>query len=310
MHDHLMRGLGPEGRYRYVATVYTDAAREAARRHGLTGASAVALARALGAGLCLATLTNGGERVTLQWHTDGPLGVVVADAHDDGNVRGYVRGPAGLMLPEGGAGGAGGRPSVAAAVGSGGTLTVIRDLGLRDAYIGQGEVVDGEIDRDVERYLTVSEQIDSALRCEVVPDPDGGARLVRAAAVLIQAMPVKDSEGVGEHVAAVRATLGAGALWDLLSGDNGARLDAGMLAASVVPEGAVGVLSEVPVQFHCGCDGERVRTALSTLGPADLDKLAEERGGAEVTCQFCAETHRLDPDGVRALARELRSTLN
>lgn len=299
-----MRGLGADGSYRYVATVYTETAQEAARRHGLTGASAVALGRALGAGLCLATLTNGGERVTIQWNGDGPLGGVVVDAQDDGRVRGYIDGPEAMplnMYPTV-------RPSLGAAVGATGRLTVVRDLGLRDNYIGMGELVDGEIDRDVERYLTVSEQIHSALRCEVVTDDAG--KIVRAAAVLIQAMPVSEDDSLGAKIAEVRSTLGAGALWELLTTDIGGRLDAGMLVASVVPEGAVGVLSEVPVQFFCGCDDERVRAALSTLGPADLDLLAEEQGGAEITCQFCAETRRLDADAVRALAEELRASLN
>lgn len=306
MNDHLMRGLGLDGRYRYVATVYTQAARVAAAKHGLTGAPALALGRALGAGLCLATLTKGGERVTLQWHGDGPVKGLVVDARDDGTVRGYITGRPWIPLE---IGDPDRRPSLGALVGATGRLTVIRDLGLHDNYIGQGELVDGEIDRDVERYLTVSEQIDSALQCEVVPDPDGRG-ILRAAAVLVQAMPVEEGERVGDTIAAVRSSMAAGSLWELLVGDTGGRLDAGMLAASIVPEGAVGVLSEVPVQFHCGCDDGRVRTALSTLGPADLEDLAEELGGAEVTCQFCAEVHRLDAEGLRAFAKELRSSLN
>ena len=304
MADHLMRGLAAGGHYRYVATIYTDAAREAAARHGLGGASAWALGRALGAGLCLATLTQGDERVTLQWHGDGPLKSVVVDARDDGGVRGYLQGPVDLPLdvPEVG------RPSLAAVIGQGGRLTVIRDLGLRDNYVGQGELVDGEMDRDVERYLTISEQIDSALRCVVIPDDAGGIRT--AAAVLVQAMPTEGEEGVGEDIAAARAALRSGVLWELLSATNGDRLDAGMLAASVVPEGAVGVLSEVPVAFRCGCDQERVRTALSTLGPSDLEDLVKERGGAEVTCHFCADVHRMNAEEVTALAQTLRSSLN
>ena len=142
----------------------------------------------------------------------------------------------------------------------------------------------------------------------MIPDEAGGIR--RAAAVLVQALPTDDEEGVGEDIAATRATLRSGVLWELLSATGGDRLDAGMLAASVVPEGAVGVLTEIPVAFRCGCDGERVRTALSTLGPSDLEELAKERGGAEVTCHFCADIHRMDADEVVALARELRSSLN
>ena len=299
-----MRGLGPMGRYRYVAVVFGDTAREAARRHGLSGAPAIALGRALGAGLCLATLTKGGERVTVQIHGDGPLTAVVADAQDDGQVRGYIAGPPHLPLepPEVG------RPVLGAAIGTEGIVTVIRDLGMRENYVGQGEIVSGEIDGDIQRYLTVSEQIDSALCCEVVPDDAGG--ILRAAAVLVQALPDDGSSVVGDDVASVRQALAEGALWDLLSGPAAERLDAGMLAAAVVPEGAVQVLSEVPVRFGCGCDDERVRAALSTLGPADLDKLADERGAAEVTCQFCAEAHQWTADQVRALAEKLRSTLN
>src|SRR5688500_3598761 len=96
MADHLMRALTTDGAVRIVATVTTDVAREAARRHGAVAGSAVALARGATSGLLLATLTKGGERVTLQVLGDGPLGGVTADATDAGDVRAYVKNPQAL----------------------------------------------------------------------------------------------------------------------------------------------------------------------------------------------------------------------
>src|SRR5262245_13257415 len=162
--DTIVRCVIDGGAARVVAVVATDVAREAARRHGVTGAAAAALARAGMAGLMLATLTKDDERVTLQILGDGPLGALTADSTAAGTVRMFIKHPLNLAVA------AGLRPSLGAAVGRHGVVSVIRDLGLRENFSGQTEIRDGEIDSDVERYLTESEQIDSALACEVLLD--------------------------------------------------------------------------------------------------------------------------------------------
>ena len=302
---HLVCGVAPDGRYRFVATICTEAAADVARRHGLTGLPAVAIGRGVAAGLCLATLTKGDERVTIQWNGDGALGGVVVDATGAGAVRAYLAGESpGLGAAQHDAA----RPSVGGLVGRHGTVTVIRDLGLRETYVGQGGLVDGELDTDVQRYLTASEQLDSALGCEVVLSPAGQVRA--ASGVLVQALPADGEEGVRAVIEEVRRSLRAPTVYELLRRAEPGRLDAAMLVASVVPEGVATILKASRVYFHCGCDGKRVMSALGTLGPAELERLADEKGGAEVTCQFCSELYALGAADVRGLARDLRARLN
>jgi molecular chaperone Hsp33 len=197
---------------------------------------------------------------------------------------------------------------VGALVGLRGVVTLIRDLGLRENYRGQGELVDGEIDSDVERYLTVSEQVDSALVADVVLDSSGGVRA--AAAVLVQALPVADGETVGDTIEAVRAAMRTHVVHRLLASARADHMDAAMLVAAVVPEGVASILEAHAVRFHCPCDADRVRGALATLGPADLEALVEEQGEAQVICEFCNELYTLTADEVRTFAARLRSALN
>src|SRR5258708_1545894 len=158
----ILRGTVGGGAARVVAVTTTGVAREAIRRHEATGAAAVALARGVTAGLLLATLTKDEERVTLQLLGDGPLGGLTVDATATGTARAYVKNVAvGPALPVD-------RPRLAPALGRMGVVNVIRDLGLRETFRGQTAFTSGEIDDDCEHYLTTSEQIESALRCETV----------------------------------------------------------------------------------------------------------------------------------------------
>src|SRR6185369_12404180 len=159
---------------RVVVALTTAAAREAARRHGARGAAAIALGRGTTAGLLLSTLTKDQERVTLQILGDGPFGGLTVDASSSGHVRAYLKNPA-LRLPLDAAAGAP-RASLAAGVGATGLVSVVRDLGLRETFSGQTALSSGEIDEDVERYLTESEQIASALSCDArLPGGAGAA---------------------------------------------------------------------------------------------------------------------------------------
>src|SRR5262245_5630746 len=184
--DEIARCVVDSGAARAVIVTTTGLAREASRRHQATGAVAVALARGLTSGLLLATLTKDEERVTLQVLGDGPLGGLTVDATAAGTARAYVKKPAVRLPPAPG----GGRLSLGPAIGRNGLVSVVRDLGLRENFRGQTAIASGEVDDDVAHYLTASEQIVSALRCEVILAPDGSVRL--AAGVLVQALPATD----------------------------------------------------------------------------------------------------------------------
>jgi molecular chaperone Hsp33 len=276
--DEILRAIAGDG-VRVVSISATATCREAALRHACAPGAAVALGRACTAAALLATLTKGGERVTVQILGQGPLGTVAADANDAGDIRGYVSRTA-IPLPEGDTG----RARLGPLVGTG-LVSVLRDLGLKEVYQGALTLASGEIDEDLERYLIESEQLESALGCEVVVGAgDGG--VAAAAGVLVQCLPGGDVAAVGR----ARERLRAGVLHAALAGGT---TDAVALAR-LVSGAELAVLDTRPVRFRCRCSRERVTSALLLCGAEELEAMKREDGGAEVTCNFCATRYRLD----------------
>ena len=228
--------------------------------------------------------------VTLRIKGGGPLGALTAVSDSRGNVRGYVQNPA-VDVPRK----AKGKLDVGAAVGCGGELTVIRDLGLKEPYIGSVQLVGGEIAEDVAAYFVESEQVPTACALGVLIAP---SQTVQAAGgYLIQLLPGAD-ETVVSAVERGVARLGAVS----------ARLDAGTdplgLLREVLGEFDLEVLETSPIEYRCYCTRERVSRALISLGRAELDALIKEQGGAELTCQFCDEVYRFNAQELGALRDE------
>jgi molecular chaperone Hsp33 len=196
---------------------------------------------------------------------------------------------------------AGTRPALASALGASGVVSVIRDLGLRETFSGQTEMVSGEIDTDVEHYLNVSEQVDSALGCEVLFEgSDLGAELVCSAGLLVQALP---GTGGAELVERARRQLRGGALARALSAG---ATDAAALAREVMGEDAADlrILDARPVRFACQCSRERAVDSLALLGSAELAAMIAEDGKAEVICNFCRERYDFSAVDLENIRRE------
>lgn len=281
---------------RVVAAITTEVAREASGRHGVVAGGQVALARGASSGLLLATLTKGRERVTVQIFGDGPLGGVIVDANGSGEVRAYLKNPA-YLIP----GGPGERVRLGAAVGRRGVVSVVRDLGIRERVQGQAPMLTGEIDADVEHYLTTSEQIESAMGCDAVLGEDGGVRV--AGGVLVQTMPDD-----GDHkslVAEMWRRLRLDAVYDTLAANSD--ITAEELARAVLDEfaGELDVLDVQPVRFHCPCSAERVRSMLEVVAVDELEAMINEDGGAEVTCDFCRERYEITCDELGAIRESI-----
>jgi molecular chaperone Hsp33 len=287
--DLLLRGLlrppGGDAVVRVVAVITTASWRESAERHRASTAAGVALARAGSAALLLATLTKGDERVTLQLLGDGALRGITAEASDTGDWRAYASAPRVAGPP------AGGRLRLAPLIGAG-TLVVIRDLGLRERYQGSTALVSGEIDEDVEHYLSSSEQVVSALGCDAVP---GGG----AGGVLVQCLPGGDVDAV----ARARARLRGGAVFDALASGAADPASLARAALGLEPE----VLDVRRVRFRCPCTRERVTGALALCGEAELRDMLARDGGAEVTCNFCNTRYGLSGDELRRLIEQVHS---
>ncbi len=225
--------------------------------------------------------------VTLRVRGGGPLGTLLAVSDSHGNVRGYVDDPA-VDVPRK----AHAKLDVGAAVGADGELTVVKDIGLKEPYVGSVQLVGGEIAEDVAAYFVESEQIPTACALGVLIAPD---QTVQAAGgYLIQLLPGAD-DGIISAIERGIARVGAVS----------ARLDEGAspldLLRQVLSEFDLEVLETVPVEYRCACSRERVSRALISMGRDELTALIEEQGQAELTCQFCDKVYRFSREDLEAL---------
>ena len=231
--------------------------------------------------------------VTLRVRGGGPLGTVTAVSDSEGNVRGYVQNPA-VDVPRK----AHAKLDVGAAVGCDGELTVIKDLGMKEPYVGSVQLVGGEIAEDIAAYFVESEQIPTACALGVLIAPDQTVQV--AGGYLIQLLP-----GAGESVisAVERGIARVGAV--------SARLDQGVtpleLLQDVLSEFELDVLETSPVEYRCYCSAERVSRALISMGRQELTSLIEEQGGAELTCQFCDRVYHFSKEDLERLLNEATS---
>jgi len=302
--DELRRAIKTDFSLRVVAAVTTRLVAEASERHGLRGVEVVALGRALTAGCLLTTLTkHATERVRVELRSSGPLRGLLVDARGDGSVRGCLQRHlasdehARLSGNLSGNMSAGtGRVTVAAALGQHGTVTVTRDLGLDQRYVGSVDVTSGEVDVDLEHYVNTSEQLPSVLACEVMLDAQG--KVARAAGLLCQTFPGGDTA----ELDALRGLLAAGNLTDLLRHDRSCSEIIGFSLGGDDFED----MGASPLCFRCGCGPERARQIVATLGAEDIEALAQERPETEVRCEYCGSVYSLDSAALRALAAEIR----
>jgi molecular chaperone Hsp33 len=292
--DEIVRCVVADLPVRVVAALTTGVAREAARRHGAGAAGAIALGRGLTAGLLLATLTKDEERVTLQVLGDGPLGGVTIDANAAGTARAYVKHPGAGRVVDTGA-----RASLAAAIGRSGVVSVVRDVGLRENFSGATAIHSGEIDEDVERYLTESEQIESALACDTTVGADG--RVTASAGLLVQALP--GSEGAID-VDVARGVFAGGALARIIGAGAPASGEALVDALFANRLGDIRVLDRRPLRFSCPCSRARAGASLATLGQAELSAMILEKGTAEVICNFCRARYQFDDEELERIRRQ------
>lgn len=297
--DALLRAINETETIRVVAAITSEAVREACRRQHASGIAAIAIARGLTCGVLLATLAKQDkERLRIQFTGDGPAGNLLIDAHGDGKVRACLEHALAGDHPVLQAAHVGLRPPTSGLIGQRGQLVVTRDLGLGQGYQGAVDLDSGEIDEDLQNYLERSEQLPSALRCEVVLD--GKGEVVRVAGVLAQSFPGSPPELIAE----VRERLIPGALAGLIDAHERS-LD--QLVGFVLGGEEFRRMLEYPIVFHCPCGPARAMNVLSTLGSADLEALADEQEITEVRCNFCGKVTRLSAAEVRQVAARLRA---
>ena len=283
--DCLVRAISKDGFVNAVA-VYTRGLTERARQiHHTSPVATAALGRALAACSMMGNaLKDNGASVTMQIKGDGPLGTILAVSDAEGNVRGYVQ-DASVELPLR----ADGKLDVGSAVGHGGTLTVIKDLGLKEPYVGTVDLLGGEIAEDLAAYFVESEQIPSAC----------GLGVLTAGGYLIQLLPGAGEDTIAKVEGGIYA---APSVTNQLRDDP----DPANLLRTVLSDFDLEILETMPIEYRCYCSRERTERALLSLGSKELEDILREQGKADLTCQFCDRIHSFSGEELRRMIDELK----
>ena len=293
MSDQLIRAISSDGRVKAVAVSTRDLTERARQIHKTLPVATAALGRALAAASMMGNaLKEDGASVTLQIKGGGPLGTLLAVSDNQGNVRGTVDDPqVDLPLrPDG-------KLDVGAAVGQDGTLTVIRDLNMKEPYVGSVGLLGGEIAEDLAAYFVESEQIPTACGLGVLVDRDQS--VLAAGGYLIQLLP-----GAGEDtIAKVEGSLmAAGAVTGLLRDDP----DPEAMLRRALSDFDLEILEKSPIEYRCYCSRERMERALISMGPAELKSLIDDQGEAELTCRFCDNVQHFTREQLEAMLAGMR----
>lgn len=292
MTDQILRAMTKDGFVKAAAIRSTALVERARTIHDTTPTATAALGRVLTAASMLGNMQkceNGS--VTLQVKGGGPLGTVLAVSDAEGNVRGYVDNPHISLLEK-----YAGKLDVGAAVGTQGTLTVIRDLQMKEPYVGSVALVSGEIGDDVTAYLMQSEQTPSACGLGVLVDTDCSVKV--AGGYLLQLLPGAPDTVIDRLEAGIRK---AGAVT--------AMLDGGMTLPQMLQAVTDGMELEffepTPVSYRCYCTRQRVESTLISLGREELGQIVDEGKEIQIQCQFCDADYRFTPADVAALLKKL-----
>ena len=292
MTNEIVRAITGNGLVKAAAITGRDIVERARNIHKLLPMGAAALGRTLlGASLMGDMLKEEQGSLTLQIRGGGPLGTILAVSDCGGNVRGYVQNPQVELMEK-----SPGKLDVGAAVGLDGTLTVIKDIGLKEPYVGSIGLFSGEIADHLAMYFVESEQIPTACALGVLVGLDQS--VTAAGGYLIQLLPGAGEDMIEAIEAGVRAM---GSVSHALAGG----LDGEGLLRAVLPGFQLEILEKHPVEYRCCCSRDRVSRALISIGRKDLTELIQEQGQAELTCQFCDQVYRFSRQELEQLLAEM-----
>lgn len=294
MYDYLIRAIAFDGKVRAFAANTTDTVAEAQRRHNTWPIVSAALGRSMTGAVMMGAMLKGGDKITVKVEGNGPIGPIVIDSNAVGEVRGFVTNPhVHFDLNEHG------KLDVRAGVGNAGTFTVVKDLGLKDMFSGQTEIVSGEIAEDFTYYFAASEQSPSSVGLGVLVNPDN--TILAAGGFIVQLMPGCDEEIITEiekklsSIEPVSKMIEKGYTPEQI------------LETVLGTESNLQVLSSMPVKFQCQCSKERFGATIITLGVQEIQEMIDEDGKAEAQCHFCLEKYNYDEVELQGFINEIQS---
>ena len=290
MKDYLIRATAANGQVRAFGVTSGELTETAKNAHDTSPVATAALGRLMSAAVMMgADLKGENDLLTLRMEGDGPMGGLLATADSHGNVKGYAFHPEVLLPPN-----AKGKLDVGGALGAG-MLSVVKDIGLKEPYVGQTNLVSGEIAEDLTYYYAASEQIPCSIALGVLMNKDNTVR--QAGGFMIQLLPGASDELID------RLEERLGELPSIT-----ALLDAGKTPEEIL-SGLLGdfdleILEKKPVQFHCDCSRERVERAIVSIGKKEIREMIEEGKPIEAGCQFCNKKYSFSVEELEELLQK------
>ncbi|MDO5381411.1 MAG: Hsp33 family molecular chaperone HslO [Eubacteriales bacterium] len=292
MKDYIVRATAADGQVRAFAATTRDLVEEAKQRHNMSPIASVALGRLLTGGAMMGTMMKSdADILTIQIKGNGPIGAMTVTADSKGRVKGFVSNPQ-VMLPL-----KDGHLDIAGAVGIG-VLSVIKDIGLKEPYVGDTILITSEIGDDLTYYFANSEQVPSSVGLGVLMNKDNTVK--EAGGFIIQIMPRASDEFIDkleERIKEIKSVTE-------------------MLQEGMTPEGILEhilgdmdlrILDTIPTEFYCNCSKERVGKAVISIGREEIQSMIDEGEPIEVNCHFCNSHYMFDVDELKEMLKFARS---
>lgn len=287
MSDYIARATALSGQIRIYAAITTNTVEEAKRLHEMNPTPAVALGRVLtGAALMSQTLKEDNQTITIQIKGDGPIGGIVAVTDSKAGVRGYVYNPFfDVPLNEHG------KFDIKTAVGSG-YLNVIKDLGMKEPYVGYVDLISGEIAEDLTYYYAYSEQTPTVMNLGVLMGH--GEKVLNAGGFFIQLLPDASEEAIEAVEKGIERLLPVTTLIEQGNTPED-------IIKLILPSQEIKFYETCPVNYKCNCTLDRMKRNLLSLGKKDLSEIAESEKGTELVCHFCNSKYHFTKEELMSL---------
>lgn len=286
--DYIVNAITSNGAIRVVAADTTELCNRAQEIHKMSPTAAAALGRTLTAAAIMGSmLKSADDSLTIQLNGGGPIGKVVAVGDGNAKVKGYVGNPlVDLPLNEKG------KLDVGGAIGRDGMLGIIRDLGLKEPYVGQVPLVNGEVAEDLTQYYATSEQLPTAVALGVLVDVD--YTIKAAGGFILQVLPGAYDEDIDNVEKTIQSI---SSVTEMLS--NGKKPED--IVEQLLSDYEIEYFDNVPTKYECDCSRDRTDRALISLGKDELTKIIEEDGKAEITCHFCDNVYKYTKEELETL---------
>lgn len=292
MKDYLIRGIDKLGRLRIFVASTTNLVEEAREMHGTSPTATAALGRSLTAASMMGIMMkNDNDTLTIKINGGGPIGNILIVAKNKGRVKGYVDHPEADVAPK-----SKGKLDVGSLVGKEGMLTTIMDLGLKEPYVGQANLISGEIAEDLANFYLLSEQQPSAVSLGVLVNRD--RTVLASGGYIIQLLP----DILDEDITKIENAL---ATVEPVSTLIAKGMTPEEIMYEILKDFDMQVLEKVDLKFECDCSREKIENVIISLGKNEINDIIEEDGQAEVVCQYCNKKYQFNKEDLNKILVDL-----